>query len=169
MTEYEFIQNVQTYQSRILRLCNNILLNQQAAEDAAQEIFLKAWVKRDQFRAQSQYSTWLHAIAVNTCLSLKKKTRPQVELSESVPASESYTGNLDIETALLKLKPRDRAILYLRAVEEYEFHEIAKMLNISVSAARKRYERAKIKFREKFKHNEGGILNESRPTFDGCI
>ena len=182
MTEPEFIEKVEMYQGKILRLCNNILMDRGEAEDAAQETFVKAWTKREQFREQASYLTWLHSIAVNTCLSMKKKATRHIRLLDfthgtaTATEAESKFGDPDVEAAIRKLSHNDRAILYSRAVEEYDFPDIAKMFGISVPAARKRYERAREKFKSAYQADEtaaaimkGGHLNEKGTESYGCI
>jgi len=66
---------VQTYQDRIYNLCHYLPGNPQDADDAAQDVFIKAFRKLKEFRPESSFYTWLYRIGVNTCLDHKKKLR----------------------------------------------------------------------------------------------
>ena len=75
---------VKKYQDRIYNLCRYLLVNPQDAEDAAQEVFLKAYRKLKDFRPESSLYTWLYRIGVNTCLDHKRKSRPESLKDESL-------------------------------------------------------------------------------------
>lgn len=57
----------------IYRLAYRLLRHPQDAEDATQEVFLKAWRHLPQFRGTAQFTTWLYAIAVHHCLDLSRR------------------------------------------------------------------------------------------------
>jgi len=56
----EYAHLVRKYQERVLRLCTSLLSHATVAEDAAQEIFLKAYQALDSFRGDASFSTWLY-------------------------------------------------------------------------------------------------------------
>ena len=58
---------VRRHESRVLRLCSRILGDVDAALDAAQETFVKAWRALDRFQGDAKISTWLTRIAINQC------------------------------------------------------------------------------------------------------
>ena len=60
------------YRDRVFRLACSLLGDEAAAEDAAQEIFLKIWKALPSFRGESSLSTWIYAIARNTCLTRRR-------------------------------------------------------------------------------------------------
>lgn len=69
---------MRAHQARILRLCASLLGDPTLAEDAAQEIFFKAYRALPSFRGQSAFSTWLYRIASDVCLDLLRKRRSRV-------------------------------------------------------------------------------------------
>lgn len=64
-----------TYKNLVFNLCLGYLPNQEDAEDATQEIFVKVHGKLDSFRAASSPKTWLYRIAVNHCLDVLKSRK----------------------------------------------------------------------------------------------
>src|SRR5438067_10791171 len=69
---------------RVERLARHLLPDSEDARDAAQESLAKLCVRIRQFRGESQFSTWLHRLVVNTCRDVaeRKRARPWEELVE---------------------------------------------------------------------------------------
>ena len=65
-----FVALVDRFRQRVWRICYRLLGNEQDSSDAAQEVFVRLFFEREKFEGRSKYSTWVHAIAVRTCLSL---------------------------------------------------------------------------------------------------
>src|SRR5215203_3080861 len=68
-----FRELVESYSPKLFRLAYRITGDEQTAEDAVQETFLRAYRSLGRFDARSQFGTWLHRIAVNTALELVRK------------------------------------------------------------------------------------------------
>src|ERR1700682_173664 len=85
-----FEQLVKRYDRRLLRIAQGVTHNREDSQDAVQEAFLKAFQNLDQFREDSQFSTWLIRIAVNQSLIKLRKQRPirEVSLDEDFQAEE---------------------------------------------------------------------------------
>ncbi len=64
---------VRKYQDRVYNLCRYMIQDTQDAQDAAQDVFLKAYGSLKAFKPDASLYTWLYRIAVNTCLDYKKK------------------------------------------------------------------------------------------------
>ena len=73
--ELAFAAIVSRHQGRLLRLCERFLGDKQEAEDATQEVFLKAYRKASSSKPKGQLYTWLYRIAVNHCLNLLRRRR----------------------------------------------------------------------------------------------
>src|SRR5207245_9062819 len=106
------------------------------AEDAVEEIFLRALRALDGFRGKSAVRSWLFRIAVNVCLDWKRAHRPTEYLDEQV-ASFPCDGpspaaivlrQLRVREALDALLPRHRALLLLKALDGWSAAEIATTL-----------------------------------------
>ncbi len=68
-----FDEIVRAYQGRIITLCRYLLGNAADADDATQDVFVKAFKNLKNFRPEAALYTWLYRIAVNTCIDRKRK------------------------------------------------------------------------------------------------
>lgn len=162
-------QNGPAIYSLAVRLSGNLT----DGEDLAQETFLKAYEKWDQFRAESSVKTWLFRICVNLWKNRVRYERrrhfwrhlpfgfsgrdgDQPELD--VAAAELDAGtNLEkaddqsrLQEALSHLTPEERGILVLRDVQGQSYEEIAAQLDIPLGTVRSRLARTRDKLRELF-------------------
>lgn len=154
-----FERIVQSHQDRIYNLCHYLLGNPQDAEDAAQEVFIKAFRKLKEFRPESSLYTWLYRIGVNTCLDHKRKLRPEPLRNESqvaeLPSPESspernYQSKeigRAINSALEQLSEHSRAVIVLKEIEGLSYEEIAEVLNTSVGTIKSRLSRTRDELR----------------------
>ena len=140
---------VHVYGKEILRYCYSILGDYYEAQDARQETFVKAYIATF---GGGNYRAWLYKIAYNTCLNiLRKKRFPLLfgTYDAKHAAEPSHTPDMsiapDVRRALAILPPRDRALVYNRAVEDMDYAQLSELYGTSESALRKRYERAKKK------------------------
>jgi RNA polymerase sigma-70 factor (ECF subfamily) len=161
-----FEQLFQKYKGRVYSLCLRMLGNPAEAEDMAQEAFLQLFRKIHTFRGESQFSTWLHRLAVNVVLMhLRKKQLPQVSLEEAVDPDEAgegpkrepgaadpaLLGSLDrvtLEAAIAKLPAGYRQVFLLHDVDGYEHNEIAEMLGCSVGNSKSQLHKARLRLRD---------------------
>lgn len=60
------------YRERVWRVCWRLMGTEHDAEDAAQEVFVRLFFERGKFAGRSRYSTWLHGVAIRTCLMLRR-------------------------------------------------------------------------------------------------
>ena len=60
------------YREKVWRVCWRLMGGQHDAEDAAQEVFVRLFFERGKFAGRSTYSTWLHGVAIRTCLMLRR-------------------------------------------------------------------------------------------------
>jgi RNA polymerase sigma-70 factor (ECF subfamily) len=60
------------YRERVWRVCWRLMGTEHDAEDAAQEVFVRLFFERGKFAGRSRYSTWLHGVAIRTCLTLRR-------------------------------------------------------------------------------------------------
>ncbi len=153
-----FGELIERHQVRIYRLCLRILGNPDDAHDAAQDTFLTAVRKLEQFRGDAAFSTWLHRIGVNACYdSLRgKKRRPMlrgVDSDESPqrdigPAAldhaDEVAGSMDVAHALAAIPEDYRIVLVLADVQDQPYEEIAKILDVPVGTVKSRVHRGRI-------------------------
>lgn len=119
------------------------------AEDATQELFIRVWRQLPGFRGESQFSTWLHRIAVNTVIDYGRKLKPlqpmddiEVESEPSVEPSQNLKLS-ELEQGIWKLPPQARKVFVLFALEGYQHSEIATLLDIAEGSSKAQYHRAR--------------------------
>ena len=130
-----------------------------AAREATQDIFVRAWEKLHLFRGESGFGTWLHRLAVNALL--RRATNAARLAGREVPvdmATHEEGGQtrapdaavhavLDVQSALERLDKDVCAVVVLHDLEGYSHHEIADLLAISPGASRMRLHRARTQLR----------------------
>lgn len=150
---------VETYQRPVLALTYRMLGDASEAEDAAQETFLRAYARLDQYDPGRKFSTWLFSIANYHCIDRLRKRRVQfVGLDESpvVFSLESSSDRPEADTLAVEqaeemqalvnqLEPDYRTPLVLRYWNDCSYQEIADVMDISVPAVKSRLFRARKK------------------------
>ena len=149
-----FVALVERFRQRVWRICYRLLDNEQDSNDAAQEVFVRLFFEREKFEGRSKYATWVHAIAVRTCLSLRRG-RGRRRRHESVLAEEGWESrqpgraavppglSLDLMKMLEILDEEDRALLILKYAEGYDYDELAVIFQLSPSACKMRVSRGR--------------------------
>jgi RNA polymerase sigma-70 factor (ECF subfamily) len=151
-----FDRLVERYYRVIFNLAFRMLGNRERAEDAAQEIFYQAWRGIGRFRGASQFSTWLHSIAVRRCIDLSQNVAD--EASRTLPLDEWNPSNATgseadgertvmdwhrsqcIREALAKLPEKLRVVIVLRFYSDYTAKEIAAALSLPLRTVYSRLE-----------------------------
>ena len=154
-----FRQLVEAYQTPAYRLAAR-MCGPDSAEDVTQEAFLAAWRALPEFRGDCRFSTWLYRLVSNTaidCLRREKKHRDtgdvdDLELPDGGPSPQEQAERSDtrdaVRRALDRLSPEHRQVLLLRFMQELDYGEIARALNVSEGTVKSRINRAKSKLRE---------------------
>ncbi|ESU20929.1 ECF subfamily RNA polymerase sigma-24 subunit [Flavobacterium cauense R2A-7] len=139
----------QTYSPKVHRLCLGYTGNTMEADDLLQEVFIKAWQNLNKFRGDSQISTWIYRIAVNTCLHhlRSQKNKKNVDIDKTVIKKEEETDDKEQQIQLLykcisELSEADRLIITL-LLEEVPYSEIAEVTAISEGNLRVKIHRIK--------------------------
>jgi RNA polymerase sigma-70 factor (ECF subfamily) len=156
------------HQQRVFNLCLWLLRDHEAANDAAQETFIRAFRAIGNFRGDCAFSTWLHRIAVNVSgdSSTKRKRGPQ-PLSDLVtddsPAPEPAAPLRDnpletiarterqraVREALNALSENHRLVLVLFDIQGYSYEEISEVLELPIGTVKSRLNRARAALRDK--------------------
>jgi RNA polymerase sigma-70 factor (ECF subfamily) len=146
---------VDRYENKIKRYARKFLFSPEDAQDAVQNIFLKAYENINNFDTKRKFSTWLYRIAHNELINSlkKKKTLPLFDLDKFFPHRFSDNGlsrQIDKQDArrtvsrhLEKLEPKYREPIILYYLEEFSYKEIADVLHIPISTVGIRIKRAK--------------------------
>lgn len=146
-----FVSLVRRYERRIRAFCRLLLRDEALAHDLAQEVFLKVWERRREYRPGGRMKEYLFTIARHHCQSAARKRAVRAWLGlEEVPEeqlqqppagvealSEAQTFAL-VASALHRLPDKFRVPLALRFVEGMPYEEIAQVIGRTPSAARSR-------------------------------
>ncbi len=157
---------VRTYQARVRRLCASMLKDATEAEDAAQDVFLKAYRALAEYQGTSSFYTWLYRIASNHCLGLlRSKARKPAESWDalveaegeknagSAPDPRRAVEAADTVRALFEgLDPAYKLVLTLREMEGLSYDEIAVVMDCSLDSVKARLRRARLEIEEKARH-----------------
>ncbi len=146
---------------KIYHLCFGYTNDNAAAKDLLQETFLKVWQNLDKFREQSQISTWIYRIAVNTCLTYLKKEKRQnkEELTPNIIENQAEEVNEKQEqvsllyTCIAKLEENERLIITM-VMDEIPYPEIAEISGIKEGNLRVKIHRIKLKLTELYNQHE---------------
>ncbi|MDB4906782.1 MAG: polymerase sigma factor, sigma-70 family [Gemmatimonadetes bacterium] len=130
------------------------------AADVAQEVWIQIFRALPTYRGESQFSTWIHRIAVNRTLNALRQTRrtaaTHVEVEEDTASVEMDVDApilaASIEEAANKLSPGARAVFVLHDVEGYTHEEIAERLGITSGGSKSQLFKARGKLRKLLAH-----------------
>jgi RNA polymerase sigma-70 factor (ECF subfamily) len=155
-----FEARCQTLRPRLLKIARRITRNCADAEDAVQDSMMRAFLHLNQFHGNSSFSTWLTRIVMNSALMINRKNRSarQISADELPPTGEpglhfqirDRSPNPEqtyvqrerrtiLYRAIRRLRPRIRAVVEMAQFRELPIKETAKVLDISVSAAKGRF------------------------------
>ena len=163
--EQAFATLFQSHKKRVYSVCLLMTKDVAEAEDLTQEAFLQVFRSIGSFRGDSAFSTWLYRIAVNTVLMKlrRRKAPPALSLDEPVspdsPTLRHDIGKADpdlcgvvdrlaLHRAMEELPQGCRKIFALHAVQGYQHHEIAKLLDCSIGNSKSQLHKAKMKMRD---------------------
>jgi len=132
------------------------MLGAEEADDATQDVFVRAWQRLGQFRGDSAFGTWLFRLAVNVMLSRRevvairnKRHVDDAELVESLSSTEASPElGLDFQAAIARLPPGMRQIFVLHDIEGYKHDEIAAMLGIAQGTSKSQLHRVRMLLRK---------------------
>ena len=156
-----FTQIVETYQKPIYNLCYRMLGEPGAAEDAAQETFLRVYQNLHKYDSSRAFGTWILSIAAHYCIDLLRKKKFVMfsmdaenddgmafelpDASAPDPEAESMKSERHgrLHLLLKDLDDTDRAAVIMRYWHDFSEKEIAQSLNLTVSAVKSRLHRSR--------------------------
>ena len=148
------------YGDGLLRLCILQIGDYALAEDAVQETFIRAYRHYDTFENRSSVKTWLTAIAVNVCRSMRRSPwRRSTVALEQIPEmafSEAFP-DFTVSNAVLKLPPELREVVLMHELQGMKLREIAEARHLPLATVNSRLRRAKQRLRRDL---EGWYFNE---------
>lgn len=151
-----FGEIVKRWERKIFALCFGMLGREDEARDAAQETFIAAYRNIANFRGEAKVSSWLHRIAVNQCLTTKRRSKTRSEEfldEESSENGEIFVAPIDLSPArtteqnerfvivrqAVNSLPIDlRQVIVMKEFEDMTFQEISDTLELPLSTVKSR-------------------------------
>ncbi len=166
MDKNEFTTIVMPFKDKLYRLAKRILVSTDEAEDAVQEVFMKLWKGKQQIENYKNPEAFAITMTKNYCLDrLKSKQASNLKIvhsnyqtSENIEKNIEANDGVELVFKIMETLPeQQKIILQLRDVEQFEFSEIAKMLDSNETAIRVALSRARKTVRDEMikKYNYG--------------
>ena len=158
LQKQNFIRIIHGNQGIVKSLCKSYYTRYEDQRDAYQDIILQLWKSFDTFRGESELSTWIYRVSLNTLLAKVRKERNKI-VTEPLLISDLITPNAmaDDDRELLSvvihsLKDVDKAIVILY-LEGYKNKEISQILDLSPTNVSTKLNRVKAELKTKFKNH----------------
>jgi RNA polymerase sigma-70 factor (ECF subfamily) len=176
-----FTQLVEAYQKPVYNLCYRMLGEPEAAEDASQETFLRAFQHLNRYDDKRPFATWLLSIAAHYCIDRLRRRRfstfsidddeddsPAFEIPDAdAPNPERETLRREekeqIHLVLASLDETDRAAIVMRYWNDASEVEIAESLGLTVSAVKSRLHRARLALGKRWEESQPIKKPQRRP------
>ena len=151
---------VERYRDRYARYAARMLGSVDAAEDAVQDAFVRAFDQLAQCKDPDKFVGWFFLILRNRCFAERRRSRTSVplEAADAIAAADRTDGGAELAEqrhalrhALLELTPDQREVFVLKHVEGLSYGEIAERLSTSVPSLKMRMHRAYDKLREQLR------------------
>ncbi|AMC10082.1 RNA polymerase subunit sigma-70 [Lutibacter profundi] len=167
MKQSEFLKTVMPFKDKVFRVAKRLLVSTEEAEDATQELFFKLWKNKSKLKDYKSIEAFAMTMTKNYCFDrLKSKQANNLKLIHSNYKENGTSLNRQIELndsvskvheLIQNLPEQQKLIIQLRDIEQYEFEEIAEMLNLKPTAIRVSLSRARKTIREQLikQHNYG--------------
>jgi RNA polymerase sigma-70 factor, ECF subfamily len=150
--EQAFERLIPVYRRRVIGLAYSVLRDRAAAEDLAQEVFVKLWQALPRYDGRARLSTWIYAITRNAAISALRGRRRSVSMSDpavfdevesrgAAPESGDDDAALWRQVEALPDKQRQAVILYYQ--DERSVDEVAAMMGMPVNTVKTHLHRAR--------------------------
>ncbi|WP_296636960.1 RNA polymerase sigma factor [Polaribacter sp.] len=167
MNQSDFLAVVLPFKDKVFRLAKRLLVSREEAEDATQELIFKLWKNKSKIGNYKNVEAFAMTMTKNYCYDrLKSKQASNLTLvhsnykekETSLDKKLEYQDSVNqVHQLIEKLPENQKIIIQLRDVEQYDFDEICKMVNMKPTAVRVALSRARKTIREELtkKHNYG--------------
>ena len=158
MNQNEFMQLISPFKDKLFRLAKRLLVSTEEAEDATQEIVVKLWNKHETLGEYNSVEALAMTMTKNYCLDQLKSKRAgnlrivhnnftdrEAGVQQQVEDRDSWKW---AEKIINELPEQQKLIVQMRDIEQYEFEEIAKILDMNETAIRVALSRARKTIRE---------------------
>jgi RNA polymerase sigma-70 factor, ECF subfamily len=144
---------LRAYRRKVFGLAYSFVRDREAAEDVAQEVFIKVWRALPAFDGRASLSTWIYTIARNTSLSALRDRRakredaaapdPDLEVASESGAAELAAENASLLRLIERLPDKQRQVVLLFYLQEQSHEEVATMLAMPVGTVKTLLHRAR--------------------------
>lgn len=153
------------YTNKVYAKCISMLKDNEAAEDATQEIFVKILLSLSRFTGKSKFSTWIYSITYNYCIDMIRREKKDIEVAvndfsridhedDNIFDAEILETNISrLRVVLNHMNAEDKSILMMKYQDDLSIREICDMLNKTESAVKMKILRAKEKFIKIYKEH----------------
>lgn len=158
MNQSDFIKVITPFKDRVFRLAKRLLVSTEEAEDATQEVLVKLWNNKGKLESYSSVEALAMTMTKNYCLDqLKSKRATEMRIVHSnytdrQAGLQQQAEDRDslgwVEKIMETLPEQQKLILQMRDIEQYEFEEIAKIMDMNETAVRVALSRARKTLRE---------------------
>ncbi|WP_035677324.1 RNA polymerase sigma factor [Flavobacterium limnosediminis] len=163
--EQEFLTRIEQHKGILYKVSKMYMDNPDDQQDLFQEIVCQLWKANDTFKGDSQFSTWMYRVAINTSIIFLKKEKRKVDKYEIASDNireedcDAHIKESQLEhfyRAVQKLDKIDKAIIFYQ-LEGFSHKEIGESMGISEGNARVKLNRAKEKLKEIIKNQGYGF------------
>ena len=167
MNQNEFVQLTNPFKDKVFRLAKRLLTSTEEAEDATQEVLVKLWSKNGSLDGFNSVEAFAMTMTKNYCLDQLKSKRAgnlkivHTNFTDREPSLYKKVEDVDslnwVEKIINQLPEQQRILIQMRDIEQYEFAEIAKIVEMNETAVRVALSRARKTIRESMTktHNYG--------------
>lgn len=154
------------YEKKVYNIALRMFKNEADAYDASQEVFIKIYKNLNKFQFKSAFSTWLHRIAMNTCIDEYRKRKRHIDHTTSMeqtlkndastPTRQFEDKSMTIDEKLIQkevvievqeaisfLKEEQKLLIIYRDIEGYSYNEIAEILECNLGTVKSRLSRSR--------------------------
>jgi RNA polymerase sigma-70 factor (ECF subfamily) len=155
--EHSFVSQLEKHQNIIHKVCRLYTNDQDSHNDLFQEVTIQLWKAFPKFRGDAKFSTWMYRIALNTAITLYRKSKRKIKTNDisdynfKIKADEyddTEEEQLKLMYSAIKLlSDIEKALIFLY-LEEKNYKEISITMGISEVNARVKMNRAKGKLKK---------------------
>lgn len=154
--EHQFVTNLEKHQNIVHKICRIYTNDQESHNDLFQEITIQLWNAFPKFRGDSKFSTWMYRVALNTAITLYRKSKRTIRTQDIDNVSfrikaDEYDDETEKQLSLMysavkELNDIDKALVFLY-LEDQSYKDISETLGISEVNARVKMNRVKTKLK----------------------
>ena len=154
--EKQFVHLLDENQNIIHKVCRVYTNNSHAHKDLFQEVTIQLWKAYPKFRGDAKFSTWMYRVALNTAITLYRKSKRQIQTNDISDFHykleyDEYDGEIEEQMQLLykaihQLSDIEKALILLY-LEDKPYKEIAETMGITEVNARVKVNRIKTKLK----------------------